>query len=101
MSARNAWFAVVLTSAALAAPALSSAAVLVDVAVAPPVPRVEVMPAPRVGYVWAPGYWAWREHEHVWVPGRWLRERPGYHWVADAWVAAGPRWHYVAGHWAR
>lgn len=93
--------ALLLSAGAIAAPALSSAAVLVDVDVAPPAPRVEVVPATRAGFVWAPGYWAWRGHEHVWVRGHWIRERPGYHWVPDAWVAAGPRWHYVRGHWER
>ncbi len=39
-----------------------------DIDVAPPPVRVEVVPPPRVGFVWAPGYWEWREHAHVWVP---------------------------------
>ncbi|HEV7986203.1 MAG TPA: YXWGXW repeat-containing protein [Steroidobacteraceae bacterium] len=90
-----------MSAGAIAAPALSSAAVLVDVDVAPPAPRVEVLPGPRAGYAWAPGYWAWRGHRHVWVRGHWIRERVGYHWVPDAWVAAGPRWHYAPGHWER
>src|SRR5579863_3412168 len=87
-----------ISAGAIAAPSLSSAAVLVDVDVAPPAPRVEVVPAVRPGFVWAPGYWAWRGHNHVWVRGHYIRERAGYHWVPDAWVAAGPRWHYAPGH---
>jgi len=23
----------------------------------------------RVYYVWVPGHWAWRHHEHVWIHG--------------------------------
>jgi len=90
-----------IAAAAVSAPSLGSAAVLVDVDVAPPAPRVEVVPAARPGYVWAPGFWAWRGGAHVWVRGHWVRERPGFHWVPDGWVAAGPRWHYVPGHWER
>jgi hypothetical protein len=59
-----------LTAAASLAPAVSSAGVNVDIDVAPPAPRVEVVPAARPGWVWAPGYWAWRGREHVWVGGR-------------------------------
>ena len=40
--------------------------------------RVETVPEPRVGFVWAPGFWEWRDHAHVWVPGRWMGERRGY-----------------------
>jgi len=39
----------------------------VDVDVAPPPPRVVEYPAPRAGFVWAPGYWNWNGHEHVWA----------------------------------
>ena len=90
-----------LAAAAGLAPAVGSAAVLVDIDVAPPPPRVEVVPAARPGYVWAPGYWAWRRHRHEWVGGRWIVERRGYHWVPDAWVVNGPHYHYVRGHWER
>ena len=103
MKARHATLlATLLTAAAAcAAPSLSLGGVVVDVDVAPPAPRVEVVPAARPGFVWAPGYWAWRGHEHAWVRGHWIRERAGFHWVPDGWVAAGHRWHYVPGHWER
>jgi hypothetical protein len=90
-----------LSAGAMAAPALSSAAINVDIDVAPPVAQVETVPGPRHGYIWAPGYWAWHGHRHVWVRGHWLRERRGYHWVPDNWEHAGPHWHYAPGHWER
>jgi len=32
----------------------------IDIGTPPPAVRVEVVPAPRPGYVWgAPGYWRW------------------------------------------
>jgi hypothetical protein len=80
---------------------LAAGAVSIDIDVAPPAPRVEVVPAPRVGYVWAPGYWEWRDGAHVWIPGRWMGERHGYHWVADRWDQVGGHWHHFPGHWER
>jgi hypothetical protein len=71
------------------------------VMVAPPPVRVETVPGPRVGYVWAPGYWQWRHHAHVWVPGRYMHERRGYHWVEPRWEQRGPHWHNEPGHWER
>ncbi len=82
-------------------PGVSAAAVGIDIDIAPPAPRVEVVPPPRAGYVWAPGYWAWRGGVHAWVPGRWVVARRGYHWVPDRWVRVGPHWHYARGYWAR
>jgi hypothetical protein len=90
-----------VASSVLAAPAISLAGVVVDVEVAPPPVRVEAVPGPRVGYVWVPGYWDWRGHEHVWVTGRWMHERRGWHYVPEHWVQVGPRWHFEAGHWVR
>jgi len=87
--------------ASAALPTVASAGVAVDIEVAPPPVRVETVPPPRGGYIWAPGYWAWRGGAHVWVPGRWMHERRGWRWVPDAWVQVGPRWHYRRGHWER
>jgi hypothetical protein len=77
------------------------AAVGVDIDVRPPPERVVVVPAPRRGYVWAPGYWRWNGRDHVWVEGRWVRERRGYHWVPAHWEGRGGRWHFEDGHWER
>jgi hypothetical protein len=35
---------------------------------------VEIGPAPRAGYIWAPGHWENRDTHRTWVAG---------HWVAD------------------
>jgi hypothetical protein len=91
----------VLATSAISAPAVTMAAVVVDVDVAPPPVRVEEVPGPRSGYVWAPGYWEWRGGRHVWVGGRWIGERRGYHWVPDRWDQRGPHWHHYRGHWER
>jgi hypothetical protein len=77
----------------------ASAAVYVDVA--PPPLRHEVVPAPRAGYQWVPGYWDWRGHHHVWVRGHWDRERHGMYWHPNRWVEHDGRWSLEHGHWDR
>jgi len=84
-----------------AASSVAPGAVSIDIDVAPPAPRVEVIPAPRTGYVWAPGYWEWRDSAHVWIPGRWIGERHGFHWAPDRWDQVGGHWHHFPGHWER
>ncbi|HTS21361.1 MAG TPA: hypothetical protein VMN79_06060 [Casimicrobiaceae bacterium] len=70
-----------------------------DVTVAPPPDRVEQVPPPRAGYVWAPGYWRWDHGHHVWTKGRYIHDRPGHHWNHDQWVRNGDHWRFEAGHW--
>ena len=74
---RKTLFATALV-ASIAGVAVPQASADVYVRVAPPAPRMEVMPESRRGYVWVPGYWDYRGHRHVWVAGTWMRERPGY-----------------------
>ena len=56
------------------------------VSVAPPAPRVEVVPAQRHGHVWAPGHYEWRGGQYAWVPGYWLTARNGYEYREPRWV---------------
>ncbi len=79
----------------------ASAAVDLYVNVAPPENRVEVVPAPRAGYVWAPGYWDYRGHRHAWVRGHWERERRGYIYNEPRWEQRDNRWVMHRGGWAR
>ena len=79
--------------------ALSRVDVSVVIGVPPPVTVVETVPAPRSGYVYAPGYWGWDGHRHVWIRGRTIVERPGYVWVADRWEPAQGRYRFVPGYW--
>lgn len=79
----------------------SRSEVRLGVRVAPPAPRVLVVPAERRGYVWAPGYWRQRGNRYTWVDGHYVRARQGEHWVADRYERRGEDWYYVAGHWER
>jgi len=69
---------------------------------APPPAIVEVVPpAPRAGYNWVPGHYAWRYNRWVWIRGHYVLgpvaampapiiETPP--------PAPGPRWFWVRGH---
>jgi hypothetical protein len=101
MNRRNALVGAMAAIAAMAMPTSGLARkVVVDVEVAPPPPREEVV-VTRAGYVWAPGYWHWDRGHHVWVKGHLVRERRGYHWTAHRWEERDKRWHFEAGHWDR
>lgn len=83
-------------------PALpATAAVGIHVDVAPPAPRYEVVPVPRHGYVWQPGYYDWRNGRHVWIRGNWVRERKGYYWHPNRWEQREGRWVLERGRWDR
>lgn len=73
----------------------------VIVKVAPPPPRHEVVPAPRRGYVWTPGYWEWRRGRYVWVNGVYVKARPGYRYAAPRWVEHEGHYRMEQGRWDR
>jgi len=92
--------ALALSAAMVSLPA--AAATFVDIRITPPPPHVEIVPGPRPGYVWAPGYWRWNGHRHIWVRGGWIRERHGWRWEPQHWVQTpNGRWHFVQGRWVR
>lgn len=64
---------------------------------APPAVYHEVLPAPRVGLVWVPGYWDWRHGRHHWIAGHWVRGRPGHHHAPARWHPHGHYYHRPAG----
>lgn len=87
------------TAGIAATPAFAGVGVIIEIGIPPPAVVVEA-PPPRVGYVWAPGYWAWHRDRHIWIGGRWVVERPGYYWVPERWEPVGGRWRFEQGHWA-
>ena len=100
MRFRNLLIASAVAAAAATSPAIARDSVTLSINVGPPPPRVEYVPAPRVGYVWAPGYWNWNGHKHVWVKGRYLRERHDARWVPDRWDNDNGRWTLRHGYWS-
>lgn len=68
----------------------------------PPAPIYESVPAPRQGYIWAPGHYAWDHGRYEWRHGEWIPARPGYAWQAAHWEQrADGSWYLVGGTWVR
>jgi hypothetical protein len=69
----------------------------------PPPLRYEVVPAPRTGYVWAPGHYELIHDQYVWRSGEWMSHRAGYRYVQPTWervyVAGREQWRYVPSRW--
>jgi hypothetical protein len=83
--------------AVLALPSYAEIYISID----PPARRAETYEN-RAGYVWAPGYWDWRNGKHEWVGGRHVAERKGYRWEHDRWVQLdNNKWHMQRGGWSR
>lgn len=93
--------AALLIGTAMLLPLQASAQVSVNVTIgtAPPPLRYEQMPAPRSGYIWAPGYWDWNGHTHVWAAGHWERARSGYLYSRPEWREDHGQWHLYKGGW--
>jgi hypothetical protein len=85
----------------ISVPTLARADVEIFFNRAPPQLRHEVVPAPRRGYLWAPGYWDLRGQKHVWRRGHWERQRVGYKYVEPRWVERNNGWALERGRWNR
>lgn len=96
---RNILLCALLGVGSIAMPA--AAQISINIGIAPPPLRYEVVPAPRSGFTWAPGYWQWQDQRHVWATGRWIAVRPGSYWVADRWEPRDGRHYYEPGRWAQ
>ena len=92
-----------MASAGYAPPVAAQVSVGVGIRVGPPPPRLERLPPPRPGFIWAPGYWRWDPHvrRDVWVGGYWVRARHGYRYRPAYWVRGRHNWHFHPGYWAR
>jgi hypothetical protein len=65
----------------------------------PPALRYERVPAPRRGYVWAPGYWDSNRNKHSWKRGHWEREREGHYYAQPRWIERNNGWALERGRW--
>lgn len=73
----------------------------IEVNSAPPPPpaRIEVAPAPREGYIYAPGHYGWDGTRYVWMEGEYIKDRPGHHYEPAVIEREGEHWRFRAGHW--
>lgn len=79
--------------------AVAQVNISVNIGTEPPPPRYERAPAPRRGYVWAPGYWDWNGHSHAWRQGHWERARSGYVYERSEWHQDNGQWRLNKGGW--
>jgi hypothetical protein len=68
---------------------------------APPPPRVEAYgEPPSVGFIWTPGFYAYRGNSYYWTDGLWLRPPSvGLGWIEPRYVGIGGRYYFQAGRW--
>jgi hypothetical protein len=71
----------------------------ISIGEAPPPVRYEIVPAPRTGYLWAPGYWNWDGTQHTWSNGHWERNRRNYIYLQPEWHQEGDGWKLEKGGW--
>jgi len=86
---------------AFPAPAPAQIAVGLSVHVGPPALPVYEQPiCPEAGYIWAPGYWAYRDDGYFWVPGTWvMAPQPGFLWTPGYWGWGGGVYVWHGGYW--
>jgi WXXGXW repeat (2 copies) len=69
----------------------------------PPLPSYEQPTIPAQGYLWMPGFWAWRKSvpDYFWVPGTWVQPpQPGLLWTPPYWNRVDGGYAFHAGYWA-
>ena len=74
----------------------------VAIVAAPPAPQSEAPPPPPpgVGFVWTPGYHAYRGDRYVWVEGSYARPpREGLGWIEPRYVGVGGHYYFQPGRW--
>jgi hypothetical protein len=101
MQKRKLLLAALAVSSIGAIPLTASADFTIFATEAPPPMRHEVVPSARHGYVWAPGYWDYRNHHYVWVKGHWEKERRGMYWHPNRWEQRDGKWVMERGRWDR
>lgn len=89
------------TAIGFAPTASAQVSIGISIGTPPPPVRYEVVPPPRAGYVWAPGYWNWGGSSYVWVGGTWHRDRPGYVYYRPRWERDGDHWRMRRAYWGR
>jgi hypothetical protein len=73
----------------------------IDITIAPPeLPDYDQPPLPALGYIWAPGYWAWGPDGYYWVPGTWvLPPSDGLLWTPGYWGWRDGLYVWNGGYW--
>ena len=98
---RVALYLIAALAVATLAPTMPSAQIGVSITLAPPaLPIYDQPPIPEVGYIWAPGYWAWGSDGYYWVPGTWVQPpQVGVLWTPGYWGWGNGAYAFNEGYW--
>ena len=79
----------------------SSVAAVIDLEIqeAPPPARVEIVPAPREGYIYERGHYIYDGQRYAWREGVFIRNREGHRYAPAELEQHGDKWRFRAGHW--
>jgi hypothetical protein len=93
---------VALAAGLLSAATLSVAApVEIEIRTAPPPDRVEVVPAPRPGFVYEKGHYLYDGEKYVWQEGKFYQEQQGQKYVPYVFEKRGDTYIYRPGYWEK
>ena len=78
-----------------------AAPVEIEIKTAPPPDRVEVVPAPRPGFIYEKGHYVYEGDKYVWHEGQFLKEREGEKYVPYVFEKRGDTYYYRSGYWEK
>ena len=100
MKIRNTVGSIALATGLLGVATLGVAApVEIEIRTAPPPDRVEVVPAPRTGFVYEPGHYVYDGEKYLWQEGKFFQEREGQRYVPHAFEKRGDLYYFRPGYW--
>ena len=71
----------------------------IEIRTAPPPDRVELVPAPREGYIYERGHYKYDGRQYVWTEGQFIKHREGHVYTPYALERRGDTWYYRPGFW--
>ena len=102
MKIRNIVGCVALAAGLLSAATFSVAApVEIEIKTSPPADRVEVVPAPRPGFIYEKGHYVYDGEKYVWQEGKFFQERKGEKYVPYVFEKRGETYFYRPGYWEK
>ena len=99
MSIRNKIGIVALSLGLLGTATVAQAAKEIEITIAPPADRVEVVPAPRDGFIYERGHYMYDGKQYVWNEGKFIRQREGHVYTPYALERRGEKYYFRPGHW--
>ena len=102
MKIRNAVGSIALVAGLLGVTTVGVASPMeIEIRTAPPPDRVEVMPAPRPGFVYERGHYLYDGEKYIWQEGKFFQEKEGQRYVPYAFEKRGETWFYRPGYWEK